>query len=364
MTSPYAGLDARAFWRSAAADPSRDLYRKKFDINPQDTLVTAGSCFAQHIARTLRRRGYNVFDAEPAPPMLPESSASRFGYNLYSARYGNIYTAHQLLQLFREAFGRFEPKNWIWQKGDRYFDALRPNVEPNGLISQDEVIAHRTAHLSAVRLLLKKVDVFVFTFGLTEAWRDKESGTVYPTAPETIAGTFDPATFEFVNFTFNEIYDDFLLVRKIIQLRRPNAKFVLTVSPVPLTATASGDHVLAATIYSKSVLRAVAGQLAMSFDDIDYFPSYELIAGHPTQAAYYESNLRAVSGEGVAAAMSAFVSQHVAEEALPGRKVAQPVAGDSQQADKSAQSPGNARKRKKRQRDVVCEDLLLEAFSR
>ena len=38
----------------------------------------------------------------------------------------------------------------------------------------------------------------------------------------------------------------------------PKARLVLTVSPVPLAATASGSHVLPATIYSKSVLRAAA----------------------------------------------------------------------------------------------------------
>jgi hypothetical protein len=360
MTSPYAGLDARAFWRSAATDPARDLYRKKFDISPQDALMTAGSCFAQHIARTLRHRGYNVLDAEPAPPMLPENLTSKFGYNLYSARYGNIYTSRQLSQLFKEALGRFEPKNWIWRKGDRYFDALRPNVEPNGLTSEEEVVAHRMAHLGAVRSLMKKVDVFVFTFGLTEAWRDKESGTIYPTAPETIAGTFDPEKFEFVNFTFNEVYRDFLVVRRFIQRRRPHAKFVITVSPVPLTATASGNHVLSATMYSKSVLRSVAGQLAKNFHDIDYFPSYELIAGHPTRATYYESNLRAVTEEGVAAAMSAFVSQHVAEGPQQTAAEMQQTAKGVRRAAKRSRSPRKPRKT----RDVVCEDMLLEAFSR
>jgi len=360
MTSPYVGLDARAFWRSAASDPARDLYRKKFDIHPRNSLMTAGSCFAQHIARTLRHRGYNVLDAEPVPPTLPEASASKFGYNLYSARYGNIYTARQLLQLLREALGRFEPQNWIWQKGDRYFDALRPNIEPNGLASEEEVIAHRKAHLEAVRSLLKKVDVFIFTFGLTEAWREKESGTVYPTAPETIAGTFDPEKFEFVNFNFNEIYNDFLLVRKIVQWRRPRAKFVITVSPVPLTATASDDHVLAATMYSKSVLRAVAGQLSKTFDDVDYFPSYELIAGHTTRATYYENNLRAVTADGVAAAMSAFVSQHVAEGSQHVPEEAQQVAGNARHAARGSRSHIG----RKKDRDVVCEDLLLDAFSR
>ncbi len=104
-------------------------------------------------------------------------------------------------------------------------------------------------------------------------------------------------------------------------------------------------------MYSKSVLRAVAGQLATDFDDVDYFPSYELIAGHPTRATYYESNLRAVSAEGVAAAMSAFVSQHVAESSRvpmnPVKKVNRELEDDELEKD------GN----------VACEEMLLEAFS-
>ena len=41
--------------------------------------------------------------------------------------------------------------------------------------------------------------------------------------------------------------------------RTPKLRILLTVSPVPLTATAGDDHVLLATTYSKSVLRAGRG---------------------------------------------------------------------------------------------------------
>ena len=70
MRNPYKGIPQEAFWRSGVADPAPDLtniYRKRFDIGPQDLIATAGSCFAQHIARHLRQRGYRVMDVEPAP---------------------------------------------------------------------------------------------------------------------------------------------------------------------------------------------------------------------------------------------------------------------------------------------------------
>ncbi len=105
--------------REAIAPPD-DFYRKKFPIDSSMQIMTAGSCFAQHIATHLRKRGYSVIDEEPAPAHLRDRTAKQFGYRTYSARYGNIYTARQLLQLLREASGRFDPQDIIWERGGRF----------------------------------------------------------------------------------------------------------------------------------------------------------------------------------------------------------------------------------------------------
>ena len=111
--SPYADLPSNRYWRSAVAEPRgslfKTLYSRKFDISRQSKIATAGSCFAQHIGRNLRKFGFTVLDAEPAPAGLPESAHAGFGFGLFSARYGNIYTTRQLLQLVTEAFGDFAP---------------------------------------------------------------------------------------------------------------------------------------------------------------------------------------------------------------------------------------------------------------
>lgn len=350
--SPYRNLASNAYWKTGVQglDPKHfsALYKKKFAIAPTDRIVTAGSCFAQHIARVLKGKGYKLVDAEPAPPSMTTANAEKFGYGLYSARYGNIYSIRQLLQLLQEAQGGEARPESIWERNGRYFDALRPSVEPEGLESPEEVRAHRARHLKAVRRLMVGTDVFVFTFGLTEAWIHRESGTVYPTAPGTIAGDFDPDKFEFKNFTFNEVYGDFIAVRRALRRRNANIRFLVTVSPVPLTATASGDHILAATVHSKSVLRAVAGQLSKEFDDVDYFPSYELIAAHPSRGALYERNLRTVSSAGVEAAMNLFMSEHNAHETMappaPRRRLR--VEDDDDEEDR-----------------VICEEVILEAYA-
>lgn len=357
MTSPYIGLPSDAYWRSGVAERSPlepgNLFTPRFKINTRTRIVTAGSCFAQHVGRTLKKAGFHVQDAEPLPAQIPVEVAREFGYGLYSARYGNVYTTRQLLQLLREALGEITPSNPVWTKDGRYYDAFRPSVEPKGLPTHDDVVSHRKQHLHAVRGLLEKLDVFIFTFGLTETWVAKSDGTVYPTAPETIAGVFDPDLYEFHNLTFSEIYSDFVAVRKIIRQFNRRAKFIVTVSPVPLTATASNKHVEVATTYSKAVLRAVCGQLYDQFPDIDYFPSFEVITSQSARGMYYESNMRSVSEKGVETAMSLFMRAHANTDSSPNIK---PRVSQTAQMTTESSAEG--------QDDLICEEALLEAFAR
>ncbi|MDR6757855.1 hypothetical protein J2Y48_003152 [Mycoplana sp. BE70] len=343
MKSPYQSLPPERFWKTGVSEQHPfsiiDLYKRKFRILPTDKIATAGSCFAQHIGGHLRAAGYNVIDAEPAPNGITDAAARKFGWRTYSARYGNIYYAQQLLQLVEEAYGLFTPSEPVWEKQGRYYDAFRPSVEPCGLSSPAEVKAHREEHLAAVREVVETANIFVFTFGLTEGWIHRESGTCYPTAPGTITGTYDPKVYEFKNYRTSEIRASFEKFRSLVLERNVTAKFIVTVSPVALIATASESHVLSATTYSKSVLRAVAGELAEDYADIDYFPSYELIATPFSKGFFYSSNLRTVEDQGVRSVMRVFFSQHPAIKKKPSKEKV--LSKD----------------------DIVCEEAMLETFS-
>ena len=248
----------------------------------------------------------------------------------------------QLLQMLREASGQITPALPVWEKAGRYFDAQRPSVEPNGLESEELVMRHRESHLACVRRVFAQADLLVFTFGLTEAWVHSETGTVYPTAPGTIAGNYDPAVFSFKNYECHEVVRDFELIRARLKKANPSLRFLLTVSPVPLAATASGHHVEVASTYSKAVLRAACGALQQRHADIDYFPSFELITSQNTRGVYYEPDQRNVSPIGVDAAMGLFLSAHRISSEKP---VSNSPAGPETM-----------------QQGLVCEEALLEAF--
>jgi hypothetical protein len=314
----------------------------------------------------MRASGFQVLDVEPAPAALSDETAKKFGYGIYSARYGNVYSARQLLQLVQDAqAGSVEPED-VWTKGERFYDALRPNIEPDGFESLEEAIALRREHLDKVQELFARMSVLVFTFGLTEAWMDKNTGRVFPTAPGTIAGTYDPDVHVFKNFTYQEVYDDFVQFRALVRKTNPKLRILLTVSPVPLTATAGDDHVLLATTYSKSVLRAVAGDLARNHDDIDYFPSYEMVASPWSRGFFYENNLREVSNAGVESVMRVFFSQHRPPTGTAAAAPAAPVEDRAERRERRRKEKelrkGGGRREEAGEDDAVCEDVLLEAF--
>lgn len=352
--NPYKNQSPKHFWKTGVslADPlyPSEFYTKKWSIFHDDKIATAGSCFAQHIGKNLKSKDFMVLDKEPPPKSLDNHHHTEYGYGLYSARYGNIYTVKQLLQLAEESFGLISPRFYPWEKSGRYYDALRPGVEPEGFCSTQEMSENRIFHLDCVRQMFKEMDVFVFTLGLTEAWIEEGAETAFPTAPGVIAGNFHTNKVSFNNFTFNEIMNDFIKFMNLVNENRESLiplKILLTVSPVPLTATATVDHVLLASTYSKSVLRAVAGQLSSDFTNVDYFPSYEIISNCFTRGVFYENNLRTVTSQGVNTVMKIFFLEHRLEN-----KKKLTIDHTNFQAIKSTTNLD----------DIACEEQLLESF--
>ncbi len=349
MPSAYDSLPPTAFWRSGvvATDPTQPdgIYAPKFQLSPSATVATAGSCFAQHLGRVLKAAGVAVLDAEPAPPGLSGDLARTFGYGLFSARYGNIYTARQFRQLLQDACGDKVRDEDIWQADGRFYDALRPGIEPSGMDSPAEVHFLRRQHLARIRQMIADCDVFVFTAGLTETWVNDASGTVYPTAPGVIASPADGTKVSFLNLGYPDVVADLNAARNLLRSVRPDIRMLVTVSPVPLTATASGQHVLAATTLSKAILRAAAGEFSAGHDDVDYVPSFEIVTNPAARGAFFSPNLRSVTPAGVAAVMGQFLTAHALVQGFSGALSAPAATVDASSED-----------------DVICEEALLDAF--
>jgi len=311
MQHPYKSSPDRAFWKRAFAsdwDVSTLLDGEPL-IRRGERVASAGSCFAANIVPYLQAAGIEYVRRDLPPAAFADLTDTHFNYSRFSAAYGNIYTPRQAAQLLRRALGRFRPVEDRWRiAADLIVDPFRPGLQfPATCEREFDLLTAQ--HLSQVLEAISAADVFVFTLGLTEAWLSSEDGAVFPACPGTVAGVFDPERHVCKNFTAAEIRGDLEELIDLLREVRPGIRVVLTVSPVPLVATAMPEHVLVASVYSKSVLRVAAGEVTKLKPAVSYFPAYEIVTGPQAPADFFEIDCREPSAAGIAAVMRAFLAR-------------------------------------------------------
>lgn len=315
-TFPYYNLQTIQVWNKAEnwhefinpINPHRDSI-PKFEIDSRMSIASAGSCFAQRISQSLKSQDFNYLVTEKAPKLLSKELASDFNYGIYTARFGNIYTVRQLLQLLERASNTFGVENQAWLTKDKFFiDKFRPRIQPNGFESVSELLDDSRRHLIKVLEMFTTAEIFIFTLGLTESWVDLQDGSVLPACPGRGFGEFDKDIHKFKNFTHNEIMSDMRLFIEKITVINPQIKIILTVSPVPMAATIENQHILLSSTYSKATLRSVATEICQIYSNVEYFGSFEILKASARDHIYWESDFREVNSTGLNAVFASFYS--------------------------------------------------------
>jgi hypothetical protein len=326
MSNPYRGRPDYTFWRhgvTAAAPSGVDpVVRAPFVIGRGDRIATAGSCFAQHISRALCERGFHFLVTET---FAPRPGVDDENYGVFTARFGNIYTTRQLVQLFDRAYGAYRPAADYWiGHGGEIIDPFRPRIQKAGFGNVDDLREDRNRHLAAVRAMFETCDVFLFTLGLTEAWLSIEDGAVFPLAPGVVSPAVPANACRFHNFGVAEVAADMAGLLDRLTSVNPFARVILTVSPVPLIATYEDRHVLVSTVASKSILRAAVEEVLPQYPHVAYFPSYEIVTGPQTRGRFVAADLRDVTPEGVSYVTGLFARHYLGQPTT----AATDIAGD------------------------------------
>lgn len=311
---PYNKLPERAFFRNQVLRSGDLVLDRHADIQltPNHRVVSAGSCFAARIATFIRESGVNFLSSDDR--VTPDENAIREETpNTFSLRYGNIYTVKQLMQLLQRASGTLAvDAPAAVDKNGRLRNLLRPGVLSYS--SLDILRADDAAHLQNVRRLLGEADLFIFTLGLTEYWRDLALDLALPSTPGCGYGEYDPARHHFHNASLVEVVNELVQVFALLHGINPAIRVLLTVSPVPLVATYEPMSAIEATFYSKSVLRQAITHAMASWPvkNVDYFPSYEIVTNPHVIAENFESDMRGISAVGVQRVMSNFRARYIA----------------------------------------------------
>ncbi len=263
-------------WRAIADEFAGDVFpalHPSFRIKPGDTIFTIGSCFARNIERHLLAAGCTV-------PMLDfHMPASEWSGGVHGAMNRFHPPAfRQCLEWTAAIHDRDGRVDWAdcqrlafdWGDG-RFFDMDMAATEPVSL----ERLIERRQHIYDIFSQVFSADCLMMTPGLIEAWRDRSTGLYLHEPPIQKAMLADRDRWEFEILSYEQCLADMLAAIDIVRTRNPDIKVMVTTSPVPLSATFSGQDIRVANTYSKSVLRAVCGAVTFQRPVVDYFPSFE-----------------------------------------------------------------------------------------
>jgi hypothetical protein len=311
MSHPYKKANDRSFWKRSVSNSfdTRKLVPDDITlISAGESVMSAGSCFAANIVPFLERSGINYVRTESPHPIFSNVHNESLSYHKFSAAYGNIYTTRHLAQLIDRGLGKFKPLEDRWYEKDFVIDPFRPGLAfPASSDFEFDILTNQ--HLQSVLHAIEQSDVFIFTLGLTETWLSKKDGAVFPACPGTVKGNYDEKLHEFENFSVMSVVKDAVHALSSIRKINSNIRFILTVSPVPLVATATGEHVLNASTYSKAVLRAAAQELTQLVPDTQYFPAFEIVTGPQAPESYFQDDRREPSSEAIDMVMATLLSK-------------------------------------------------------
>jgi hypothetical protein len=276
-----------------------DFVAKTIDlITPQTPVGSAGSCFAMEIASWMQKNNWNYTVTE-------QNLFSDRGIHLSCAAWGTIFNPSAFRQLIERSFGLKNLPRYLWRipKNDGsvvYRDPFREEIEFSSI---NEYETSLPIHINAAREALTKVKVFIITLGLNEVWKFRTDGSVLSRNPWRIS----PAYVDLCILDVDDVVSELQLMIDTWRYFNPDVKIVISVSPVPMHATARGHemHVATATGQSKATLRVAAQKFAETNEGVYYFPAFEKIMYGTVNP--WESDCRHVTREAVDGVMNLFM---------------------------------------------------------
>ncbi len=295
----YAFQRLRQTWFTPKIDP-------KFKLQRDDKFYAIGSCFARGLEFALRKRKFAVESAAPEFARLQPVNKALSGLG-----FTNKYNTFSILNELRWALDpdAVFPVESIAQVTETTWSD--PHITPVLELSGFEETLERRALLQTVTKRITECRAVIITLGLAEVWRDVQADVYVNSTPIPSLFKTQPDRYEFHVTSFAENWTNLETIHALLsRYGHPDLRFVVTVSPVPLMATFSTMDVVVANTYSKSLLRTVAQEWAAAHDNVDYFPSYEIVL-NSDRAAAWEADLRHVKGTGAQHIMGLFVQSYL-----------------------------------------------------
>lgn len=247
----------------------------KFTFSKSDKVFTIGSCFARNIETALIKSG-----------IIPITTECKVPGDLYDrrstvARNGalNAYTPHSMLDIMRMPERSDRTRAAALNVGENaWSDMMMTGIRH---VSTEELDVLRSNVIETYERLAE-ANLVIITLGFTESWFDEQDGMWINKSPALERTAMRSERYSFRNASAGEVTDALEgIVAYVGKVTGGKARVLFTTSPVPLHGTYTQMDVVSANMYSKATLLSSAVTVAGRHENVDYYPSYEMVTFGP-----------------------------------------------------------------------------------
>ncbi len=227
-------------------------------ITHGDSILAVGSCFAQNIGQQLTDYKFDV-NINP---------------------FGILFNPHSIFKIVNLAAtkGIIESMGIVENHGIFHHYDLHSDMSN---MDREQLLDNANEQLHQLGAQLPHTTAIIYTFGTAVVYERKKTGKIVANCHKTPQWEFDRRIME-----VEEIVHGFKVHYDLIRGINRKVRFILTVSPVRhQKETFEQNNV------SKSVLRIACEKLKNSFDNVEYFPAFEIMMDELRDYRYYAEDM-------------------------------------------------------------------------
>lgn len=254
-----------------------------FELQHGDKILSLGSCFADQLGLKLSTAGFQILQNPFGILYNPISLAQNMKHVLTSEQY-----REQDLVRYND----------LWHSRFHHSSFSRE--------SQEELLTVINKTSEELKIFLKEAKVFLLTFGTAFVWEEKINKTIVANCHKRPRSLFTRRRLKLF-----DIVETWRALLQEVQQLNPELKVILTVSPVRHTHDG-----LVENQRSKATLLLAVEQLCADFEEVHYFPAYELILDDLRDYRFYKKDMLHPSEEAVDYVEKKFQSAFFTPETL------------------------------------------------
>lgn len=232
-----------------------EIEKSGWNINYKSRILSVGSCFSTNIAAILNKYNFTIVN-------------NPFGtlYNPISILSSPFYSEEEILEspVTRDGL-------WV---------SLLSHSDIRGETKEDLIgkLRHTT---SEFRNEIKLADFLILTFGSSKVYEHIKFEYI-------VANCHKIPQREFKSYLLSpaQIIEAFQSFKSKINLLNPDLKIILTVSPVRYLSDGFKEN-----SFSKAALLQSCREISEQFEDVEYFPSYEIIMDDLRDYRFFQEDL-------------------------------------------------------------------------